>query len=762
MIIKFKKSQLKSLFLISLFMIMMAAMAYGITIVLNSPESGSWYTNSSSVDHVFTPYINSSLETIDHCSVWSNRTGATWSLLANYTSGFANATPFKRGIAWFDTGNNTVGWNVSCIFNASEGSPVWADAGVIFNLGVDSNPPTITLDSPDDNTYTKSNNSLLKYTPIDTSNPETCLLYSNESGGWGINQTNASYVSGVQILVNLSANFTSTGLMSNLITNDSQPDGEYIWNVLCNDSANNLVWAEDTNRTFTIDTLFPTDTSFTLPPNGTVSSDSTPYISWNRTTEIHFVEYIIRVSTETINFTSNVFQTLIISDITINETNLSNLPDDVEYFIVVTASDLAGNEKNTTTILTYSVDATPPVPTLIFPANNSYSPNSTVNFTVSVLDNNPDTCQLWLSNSTAGLGSLTINKSDINMKNSTVTNITSSTNLDDGIYKFNIECNDSANNRVNVSSSLLDLTVDTIPPGQPNISSLWHQINSTDGTPVLEWLVSSDTNFDKYVIEARYIGNGSLDFNASVTNISTSLLELNLTIGNPFDNGAHTYNFSVTSYDLAGWINRSPNTTKTWHYVDGVCSKLEIGWNLCGATWTSPKNLSTTGAETSATFVTVWNKTHGWSTCVYNVSVANCNITTGINSSESDNELIGHVWVYVDEETLWENRTWISTQLNANITLTNSSNGWNIIPGMFRNGRVFGNLGRDFKSNNVSMFSLPYVNGSVVSYVNKPPFSTMVVNDTEFDYGQAMWVFYNGTGLFKNTTGNYTFDVGSW
>ena len=139
------------------------------------------------------------------------------------------------------------------------------------------------------------------------------------------------------------------------------------------------------------------------------------------------------------------------------------------------------------------------------------------------------------------------------------------------------------------------------------------------------------------------------------------------------------------AFDLAGNSNITSNITDdTAHYVDRLCAILEPGWNLCGATWTAPKNLSVIGAETSATFVSVWNNTHEWATCIVGVSNANCEVKTGVNNdSLASSSLLGHSWVYVESQTRWTDRVWVATQLNANITLTSITNGWNIIPGEY-------------------------------------------------------------------------------
>ncbi len=735
MIIKFKKAQLKTLFILTLILLASVAIVRPIGVLLNTPVNGSWQ-NESSVNFVFTPFTNSTrgsagVEIIDYCAIFSNVSG-TNALLANITTNLQNGTPRSFGVAMLDTvGNENNSWNVSC---ANTTAIVWSETRV---LGVDSNRPVITINNPPDNVYLSDNpdDASLRFTPVDPSNAQECSLWHNITGTWHLNATNTSFVSGFELDFNTSAEPLSA------------PNGTFIWNVQCNDSTDNSVWAEDTNRTFTVDTIFPTDINITFPKNNTISDDTTPFIQWNRTTENNFFRYEVTVSTNITNFNDGIFQTLLITDITDNQTNLSNIPQDNTYFILVTAEDLAGNQINSSTILTYTADNTAPIVELNIPtANNTFSANNTFDFNVTVTDANPDACELWLSNETRG--NLALNRTELIPSSGTEFNLTAT--MADGNYTFYIECNDTVNNRVNATTSPYWITVDTVRPTGIRITSTWHQTNNTDSTPSLKWNQTNDVNFQRYHIQARYVSNNSIEYEANVTSITILSEVLSLTKDN-------TYNFTVTAYDLAGNSNQTGNTTDTWYYVDELCSTLEAGWNLCGATWVTPKNLSVIGSETAATFVTVWNKTHEWATCIFGVSGTNCDINTAVNNSE-----IGHVWVYVDTQTEWRNRTWVTTQAKANITLTNITNGWNIIPGEFRNGRNFGDLSREFTSSNVSMFSLPFINGSVASLINKGAFREMAVNTTTFNFGKAMWVFYNGTASLGNNSNNHTFDVGSW
>ena len=694
------------------------ALAFSIT--MNSP-SGTWET-SNSVGFSFTPGLQK--ESIPWCAVYVNDTTAEFSLKVNY-SNVINGTIHTSGIAQNDTKGVTRYWNVSC-YNGSD-----YIMGTATSFGVDSNPPSITLNQPPDGSYlgnADSNLTNMTFIPVDSSNPGNCSLYTNISGTWAINFSVDPFVSGELYGINLT----------------TEPDGYYIWNVRCNDSVNS-VWAETaSNKSFTIDSVSPTIINITSPVNNTGSSDSTPEIVWNQTSDINFYKYEVSVATDF--ELTNVIQIIDITSITANVTNLSNLGNDKPYYIQVKAYDLAGYSTNSEFVLKYNLDTGTPDITLNHPSDESYLSDNTPDFNVTVVDDNPAYCVLYLTNSTGGRMA---KNSTVAVTNNTQLNFTPI--IEDGYYFFNVECNDTNGAKVNVSSTSLNVTIDTASPTPPNISSTWGATNNTDLTPLLIWVASTDTNLDYYVAEAIYTINSSI---AYTQNVTTTYATMDLSIEN-------TYNFNVTAYDKAVNINYSSNSTaETRYYVDSVCGTLESGWNLCGAVWTSAKNLSRIGAETSANMVSVWNTTnHVWATCNYQSSVSgtNCELDTMIGGDGNDANA-SHVWVYVNTSTNWRNRTWEATGASQNFTLaTNDTQGWNIIPGIFRNGRNFRTLGNHFGQFNTTMFSMPYNNGTSAPYVNKGLFATSAVyNGTMFNYGRAMWVYYN------NTREETTFDVGSW
>ncbi len=746
-----KQAQLKTIILILLAFVAMTFFVLAESIELTYPD-GVWVTDSgNSVNFNFTANTTQATSIV-WCAVYVNNSG-TFELKANYTD-ITNATPHVSGISINDSlAVDLVGWNVTCDNGSGE------FYATVVSFGVDGNTPSTTLDNPAGDVYLFDlNETLFQFTPTDTSNPAVALLYTNFSGTWKLNVTYVGYVSGVQISVNMSANASNNYTVANI------PDGVYKWNVIANDSAGNSAWAEE-NRTFTMDSVLPTAIEISVPANNTITKDTTPLIGWKPTVEANFEKYEVIVSVN-INLTQPI-EVQEITSISTNETNLSNIENDNLYYVKVAAWDLAGRSTNTTTVLYLTIDTEDPEVTLITPLNNSFLSDNTPDFNVTVVDNNTDSCVLLLSSKSGS--SLSVNVTVDSIVSGTEFNLTVPTDkkMDTGVYFYNIECNDTRNARVNVSSSNLQVTVDNETPSEPGIISIFHQTNSTNKAPVLKWTPVVESNFSRYHVRALYTNNNSIAYEINLTTQSVNFSSMDL-VSN------HNYTFNVTAYDLAGNFNSSGNTSiELLYFTDPVCAVLNEGWNVCGAVWTAPRNLTQIGAETGATFVSVWNSSHQWATCNYAASVdgQHCNNIVNIqspftdNSEGSYNTSINHaVWVYVNQSANWSNRTWVATKLSSNITLTNASGiGWNLEGGYVNNGVTFGTIAyTPTLRTNFSLMSLRYNNGTSVPYVNNGLFRSLN-NLTVIDYGRAFWMFYNGTGIGDSKAlANETFDVGGW
>ena len=745
-----KQAQLKSAFILSIIFLSFLFVAYAAVNGVNLNFPSNIWVLTNSVNFNFT--VNTSSTLISYCAVYVNNSG-TMDFKANYTNAI-NGTPHIAGIAINDShAFNVWGWNVTCNNGTTDFT-----SNSTASFGVDGNIPSISLDSPANGVYLDNLNiTLFKYTPTDTSNPDTCEFYTNLSGTWKSNQTNRTWASGVQISVNLSNNTQSGGHIASVIA-----DGKYAFGATCNDTAGNgnLVFTQ--NRTFTVDTVIPTTPSFSIPANLN-QTNATLYVEWSVITELNFDRYDAVLSPY-LNMSDPTQSISVSGNTSKNFTTFSSVVDG-SYFIQIRAFDLAGHSANST-VRNYILDNIVPKITLNLPSNNSFLSDRTPDFNITLNDTNVDRCVLLLSKQ--GDFNLTNNATTpVNgITNGTLFNITIPNNMDDGVYNFNVECNDTVNHRVNVSSTNLQTTMDNTTPSSPSIISIFHQTNSTNKIPDLLWRTVVETNFSKYQVQAKYFNNASVAYEINITSRTTNVSRLNLSAG-------YSYYFNVTVYDLAGNTNSSENTTiQTLYYVDSICGVLNAGWNVCGAVWTSPKSLSLIANETGANQVAVFNSSHKFATCNAAVSTTgqHCAVLTNISSPVIngttgegfyDTSINHAVFVFVNRTTNWNNRTWVAVKGSSNITLTNSSGiGWNIEAMFARNGRVFGHIKNTFIDGNVSMFSTPYNNGSSLPYVNNGLFKGLN-NNTNIDYGRAMWMFFNGT-VNNVSLANTTYNVSGW
>lgn len=740
-----KKAQAKLIFSMALCLIVMSFLVVAYERVTGEFPNNEWVL-SNSIDFNF--MANTTSPTIPWCAIYVNNSGS-YELKANYTD-IINATAHISGIAINDSaGFNVTGWNTTC-YNGSDTFSFTVE----LEFGVDGTAPIVTLDSPASGSYISNlNETLFKFTPIDPSNLNYSQFYTNLSGTWEINNTNTSPITNSQDEVNLTVggrNHTAALI----------PDGFYIWNPRVSDLAGQEAWGNE-NFTFIVDTVLPTAVIFAgTPAENSTGNDSTPLIEWKQTVELNFDRYDVLVSN---SFDmSSPFQTLEFDSISSNSTNLSNIENDGIYFIQVRSYELSERYTNSTFVLNYTLDTVDPTITLNYPLNNSFVDSNITSFNVTVIDNNPDACDLYLTKVGGSTATLTKNMTTFAVNNS-ITNMTTIA-MEEGVFRYMIECNDTRNAKVNISSSPLWITVDTIQPSPPNLNSQFHQTNSTNKIPVLEWTETVEVNFSRYYVTAKYENNGSIAYEINITSKTTLEAQMHL----PLES---TFIFNVTAFDLAGNENSSINSsTESLYYTDSVCAVLSTGWNLCGAIWSAPRSLSQIANETNASMVSVWNSSHQWATCNSQSSATgtHCDVTVNI-SKRFENDSLGvydfsinpSVLIYVNQSTDWPNRTWEVNKFTANMTLTNASGiGWNLEAGYVRDGPTFGHLEDRFAGAvNVSMFSLPYNNGTSVPFVNNGLFKELN-NNTILDYGRAIWFFFNGTG--GTNLANSTYNVGVW
>lgn len=201
---------------------------------------------------------------------------------------------------------------------------------------------SLSLDSPGNNSFLSSGINIdFNYTAIDPNGVDTCSLYGDWSGGWHLNLSDSSITSGVQ------SNFQQ-----------SIVDGNYIWNVFCNDTTNQGTFNE-TNFTFTVDTTLPVISASNID---IVTSQGSQTVSINITsiTEVNCdsIWYTVRDSAGLIeNSIENVsFQSCTNRS---DSFTVNDIPPE-DYNLTIFINDSAGNENSTTVPFSTAQIVTPP------------------------------------------------------------------------------------------------------------------------------------------------------------------------------------------------------------------------------------------------------------------------------------------------------------------------------------------------------------------------------------------------------------------
>jgi len=132
------------------------------------------------------------------------------------------------------------------------------------NFTIDLTTPQITLVSPGNNNLSEYSTLFFNYTPVDA-NIDSCILYSNFSGTFSAVSINSSPIA------NQINSFEKT-----------IDDGQYIWNVWCNDSSGRNGFAS-ANYTISIDTTAPYYSNNKSTPQSPTDYNSTRNYYFNIT-----------------------------------------------------------------------------------------------------------------------------------------------------------------------------------------------------------------------------------------------------------------------------------------------------------------------------------------------------------------------------------------------------------------------------------------------------------------------------------------------
>jgi len=110
----------------------------------------------------------------------------------------------------------------------------------VVTFGITLTSPSVVLDYPINNQYLNyTQNISFNFTATDSEGLDSCQLWSNWTGAWHKNYTWNKPTNATQ-------NYTKVNMT----------DGQYIWNIWCNDTLNNGGWALS-NLTVIVDTTYP-------------------------------------------------------------------------------------------------------------------------------------------------------------------------------------------------------------------------------------------------------------------------------------------------------------------------------------------------------------------------------------------------------------------------------------------------------------------------------------------------------------------------
>ncbi len=181
-----------------------------------SPQEGATYGSNESLDLEYNVFDDG-----ESLTCWYNVDGGV-----------------NVSLVGCENGTFDVGGDGNYVLNVYVNDSLGLEASDSVSFSVAVGAPTISLGSPVGGGYLNSGENIrFSYTPIDI-DLESCELWGDFDGGFGLNQINVSPTNGVvnSFYLNLS-------------------DGDYFWNVRCNDSVGNFAF--DGNRSFHVDSVSP-------------------------------------------------------------------------------------------------------------------------------------------------------------------------------------------------------------------------------------------------------------------------------------------------------------------------------------------------------------------------------------------------------------------------------------------------------------------------------------------------------------------------
>ena len=316
-------------------------------------------------------------------------------------------------------------------------------------FGIDTVPPQISLNFPASGGRYSNSSVQFNYTPSASNGINTCELWGDWGGGWHKNQSSSSI---------------DTGLENYFV--QTLDDGNYIWNVWCNDTvlAEHNDWSTQGNISFSID-------------------NTPPYVGFVFPAEISYNTSIITLELSNNSDASSIWWYNGSVNATYNSPIDFNL-DDGEYNFIAYANDSAGNLNQTN--ISFNVDTS-------LPAFSDYSSNN-----ASLIGEGIGSFNITIEN-TNGSVWLNINNNLITATNINANIYNASYNFSsEGIYEYYWV------SYSNGTSHLLG-----------NSETQEYTVNATDKISPDAVLLSPENNF--------YSNNSEINFTANLSDITLEI-----------------------------------------------------------------------------------------------------------------------------------------------------------------------------------------------------------------------------------------------